>query len=305
MKYIQLKKSGNDDNPISILQQIENVRQEEIILISSQTGVSFISGMIKNWNWNYKLKINFYIAGRENGEFVLDPLQKITFTNRPCDRIILSIENVDTTTFAMFQYFIEQTEAENDEEAQQMLYRMKVNIEDGNINELNGIPEEFVSTFQLNISTPPETILAGCIANQDLLIKDVSARVIGVPTEIKNADGAIIKKPTHYDYINALSIKHNVKQDIPTDSLLGCTFLFRYADSQQLVRNEFTNYITKDNPELKLNNINFKAKRETFRGMNFNLVTSPSGYPAGFVWLIILTVRFQRTINPPVPTPAP
>ena len=305
MKYVQLKKSGNDDNPIQVLQQQGNKREEEIILISSQTGISFISGMIKNWNWNYKLKVNFFIAGRENGEYILDPLQKITLTNRPADRIVFTIENVPTTTFAMLQYYIEQTEADNDEEAKEMLYRMQVNVEDGSIDEINGIAEEFVSTFQLNVTTPPETILAGCIPNQDLLIKDISARVIGVPTPIKDADNNEIKRPTHAEIVEALNIKHNIKQDIPENSLLGTTFLFRYADSQQLVRNEFTSYITKDNPELRLTDINFKAKRETFRGMNFSVTTSPSGFTAGFVWLLILTIRFQRTINPPVPAPAP
>ena len=304
MRYVQLIQSGNEDNPIEIIQQNGAVRTSEEILLTTESKVGFISGMIKNWSWNYRLKVNFYIAGREGGTFVLNPLQKLVIENKPCDRIILSIENTSTTTFAYCQYYLEQYEAEGDETIE-MLYRNKSTIEDGDINRINGAAEEFVSTFQLNITTPPETILSACLANQDLLIKDISARVIGVPTPIKDADNNEIKRPTHAEIVEALNIKHNVKEDIPVNSLLGTTFLFRYADSQQLVRNEFTNYITKDNPELRLTNINFKAKRETFRGMNFSITTSPSGFTAGFVWLLILTVRFMRTYTPPVPEPAP
>ena len=305
MKYVQLVKSGTEDNPIEVLQQNGDVKSKEIILVSSGSSVAFITGMIKNWSWNYDLKINFFLSGRENGTFTLKPLQKIKMENKPCDRIILTIENKDTITFSLIQYYLEQTEAEGEIEPVEMLYRMKVDIEDGDINEVNGIAEEFISTFQLNVSTPPETILAACLSNQDLLIKDVFARVIGVPTEIKDADGNIIKNPSPEDYRNAINVKHNIKEDIPENSVLGMTFVFRYPDNDQLVRNEFTSYITKDNPRIALETINFKARRETARNMNFDVITAPSGYPAGFVWLLILTVRFQRTQTPPQTIPAP
>ena len=305
MKYVQLVQSGTENNPLEILEQNGEKKLKEIILISKGSSVAFISGFIKNWSWNYDLKINFYLAGRENGTFTLKPLQKIILENKPCDRLILSIENNSATTVAFTQYFLEQTEAEGEVEPVEMMYRTRVNIQDGDINEVNGIAQEFISTFAFNLVSPPEEVLASALPNQDLLIKDVFTRVIGLPTEIKDEDGVIIKKPDLEDYRNALTIKHNIKQDIPENAVIGVNYLYRYSDDQQLVRNEMVNYITKDTPQIQLRDINFKARRETARGMEFNVAPSSSGLTAGFVWLLVLTVRFQRTDTPTQVAPAP
>ena len=47
MKYVQLVKSGTEDNPIEVLQQNGDVKSKEIILVSSGSSVAFITGMIK------------------------------------------------------------------------------------------------------------------------------------------------------------------------------------------------------------------------------------------------------------------